>query len=213
MRYQHYYPVKPSVVSRAWGVRPIDPKTGQSEYKPFGFLDHNGKDRTGPIGNNVRYPLPGMGKVIRAATKANGQWQPQGGGQFVSIVTLDEYAFDDGKNCHVLLDYLHFSKVSVELGDVVRLGDILGEIGVTGYTTGPHTHEQARRVDIVPIPDGTNVSTVNSYRIFPFNNYLIDVDRNDANNSFDTTRYENGKYAYDALGLVARIISSLTNNK
>jgi murein DD-endopeptidase MepM/ murein hydrolase activator NlpD len=40
----------------------------------------------------------------------------------------------------VFTSYLHFSKILVKLGDQVRKGDIIGEIGATGRVTGSHLH-------------------------------------------------------------------------
>jgi len=40
----------------------------------------------------------------------------------------------------VFTSYLHFSKILATRGDMVRKGDIIGEIGATGRVTGPHLH-------------------------------------------------------------------------
>jgi murein DD-endopeptidase MepM/ murein hydrolase activator NlpD len=34
--------------------------------------------------------------------------------------------------------FLHLSKVSVEVGQEVRAGEVIGEIGASGRATGPH---------------------------------------------------------------------------
>ena len=83
---------------------------------------HFGVDIAAPTGTPVRAPAPG----------------------FVSLVAQDMY-FTGGT---VMVDhghglssvFIHMSKVLVKQGEVVRQGDLLGEVGATGRATGPHLH-------------------------------------------------------------------------
>jgi murein DD-endopeptidase MepM/ murein hydrolase activator NlpD len=40
--------------------------------------------------------------------------------------------------------YCHFSEITVNRGDKVEKGDIVGKIGSTGRVTGPHLHWSVR---------------------------------------------------------------------
>lgn len=41
--------------------------------------------------------------------------------------------------------YAHMSQILVEEGDSVRTGDVVGEVGSSGRSTGPHLHYEVRR--------------------------------------------------------------------
>ena len=51
-------------------------------------------------------------------------------------------AIDHGAG--VMSFYFHQSKLFVEVGQEVKAGDIIGEVGTTGLSTGPHLHWEMR---------------------------------------------------------------------
>jgi murein DD-endopeptidase MepM/ murein hydrolase activator NlpD len=50
--------------------------------------------------------------------------------------------------------YGHMTKVNVEQGQEVKAGDLIGYMGSTGRSTGPHVHYEVRKdgIDIDPVP-------------------------------------------------------------
>jgi murein DD-endopeptidase MepM/ murein hydrolase activator NlpD len=68
------------------------------------------------------------GEVIRAG------WNDQGYGMFVVI----------DHNIDYLTLYAHLSEVYVKEGDIVAQGQIIGKVGTTGNSTGPHLHFEIR---------------------------------------------------------------------
>ena len=41
--------------------------------------------------------------------------------------------------------YGHLSRIDVKVGDHVVRGDVIGEVGSSGRSTGPHLHYEVRR--------------------------------------------------------------------
>jgi len=66
----------------------------------------------------------------------------------VSEISRSKYAYgnavivDHGNNITSL--YGHLSKISVEKDDVLTTKSVLGEVGSTGHSTGPHLHLEIR---------------------------------------------------------------------
>lgn len=54
------------------------------------------------------------------------------------IITGNTIIIDHGMN--IFTAYCHLSKMFVETGDTVTKGDVIGEVGSTGFSTGPHLH-------------------------------------------------------------------------
>lgn len=104
--------------------KPLPQMTGVSQ----GFwAGHPGIDITAPLGSEI-YPVQ-PGKVVE-----------------VSISRFDygrSVVVDHGKG--VVSRYAHMGKIKVDEGEEVTEKTVLGEVGVTGHTTGPHLHLEVRR--------------------------------------------------------------------
>jgi murein DD-endopeptidase MepM/ murein hydrolase activator NlpD len=170
------YPIFPWKVNQPWGT--LNPAV----YSQFGFTRHNGLDIA--IGTDGIVRAPFNGHVFQ-----NG-FQPNGGGIYCGFLSDDEFDFNSFL-CHtpdgaiipfpagqyrVLLDFLHLKSISAVEGQAYKTGDVLAVQDNTGFSTGPHTHIQPRRVTY----DGK---------------ILNDADTNDAHGSFDPTQFFPGAYA------------------
>jgi murein DD-endopeptidase MepM/ murein hydrolase activator NlpD len=95
---------------------------------PFGYRWgrlHAGIDLAGPVGMKVHAPADG---VVTAAEWENGY------GNVIKI------RHDFG----VSTVYGHLSKIRVSAGQKVSRGDVIGDTGNTGRSTGPHLHYEIR---------------------------------------------------------------------
>ncbi|MGB3135313.1 MAG: M23 family metallopeptidase [Nodosilinea sp.] len=101
-------------VSSEFGLRP-------NPFGTRGYEMHEGIDFSGPVGKPIVATAEGV--VVRA--DYNG-----GYGNHVRI--------DHGYNYETL--YAHLSKIEVEIGDRVQRGSLLGALGSTGRSSGPHLH-------------------------------------------------------------------------
>ena len=110
-------PIPGAVITSPFGPR-IDPVTGA-----IGF--HPGVDF------GARYGVP-----IEAAADGIVVWAgPNGGYGNCTII-------DHGYGLATL--YAHQSNIIVKVGDTVTRGQVIGQVGSTGYSTGPHLHFEVR---------------------------------------------------------------------
>jgi len=110
-------------------IKPLDARVssnfGWRNIAVNGNRHHAGVDLAASWGTPVRAARDG--RVERA-----GWW-----GTYGNAVALDH---GDGSETR----YAHLSSVSVAAGAVVRQGDVIGYVGSTGASTGPHLHFELR---------------------------------------------------------------------
>jgi murein DD-endopeptidase MepM/ murein hydrolase activator NlpD len=95
-----------------------DPFTGESEL-------HRGLDIAALYGTAVR--APANGRVMFAARQA----------AYGNLIVVDHGG-------GITTRYGHLSRFEVKVGDSVRKGDLIGYVGSTGRSTGPHLHYEVR---------------------------------------------------------------------
>ena len=134
---QMIFPLKCSgvYISSPYGYR-THPTTG--EYKL-----HTGTDFT--AGGIYQKPI----YVVRDGTVIYAQFQ-KAYGNFIMV--------DHGAG--VVTCYAHCDSISVVQGDRVVQGQVIGRVGTTGYSTGPHLHFEVRI-------DGRTTDPMNGYLTLP----------------------------------------------
>lgn len=136
-------PVKPPVVAVAVPAGPMmrpmvfaEPVRGHAVNSKFGMRrlggepgarQHKGVDIGAPMGTSVYGSAEGV--VLRIG------YDPAGYGNFI------EMRHPNGMTSL----YGHLSRVDVASGDRIAVGQRIGLIGSTGYSTGPHLHFEIRR--------------------------------------------------------------------
>jgi murein DD-endopeptidase MepM/ murein hydrolase activator NlpD len=106
------WPVRGQITA-GFGQR-LDPFSGEGAF-------HSGLDISAPYGTRVEVTADGI--VLQAAPAA-------GYG--------NEIVVDHGFG--LMTKYGHLSKIFVVVGQEVKRGQVIGAVGMTGKTTGPHLH-------------------------------------------------------------------------
>jgi murein DD-endopeptidase MepM/ murein hydrolase activator NlpD len=110
----------------AWPVPVNPPKSGVSQgFRP----GHTGIDIYTPEGTAIK---AAAGGTVKMAAK-----NPDGFNGYGWLVIVDH---GDG----ISTWYAHCGSFNVKEGDKVKAGDVLGTVGMTGRTTGPHVHFELR---------------------------------------------------------------------
>lgn len=94
---------------------------------------HDGLDLVGVDSKEIHSTVSG---VVEYADWENSVDKKQGFGQYVKIIDNNTgYGFYYG----------HMSEIKVKVGQTVKIGDVIGIEGSTGYSTGSHCHYCIRK--------------------------------------------------------------------
>jgi lysostaphin len=104
----------PGCITSPFGV------TRYHNWKPTGEY-HTGLDQRGAMGSPIRAITGGTVKIVQKFTLRGGT-----------------VAIDHGQGLESI--YLHMSGFAVKEGDQVKEGEVIGYVGSTGRSTGPHLH-------------------------------------------------------------------------
>lgn len=157
-RLKLYYPVRPFFVNQNFGdnipcvknfglatqdiVSGADNTTcpaGYTKlYAAFGMSGHNGTDlRAGE--QNVYAAADGL--IIEKQTVP-------ARGLGLGILTNDQVDLDGDNGTHFMkIRYWHLKSFTVEVGDSVKAGDLIGISDNTGYSSGDHLHFEGNPMD------------------------------------------------------------------
>ena len=117
--------------TQSWGIA-----TGEN-----GYTFHNGIDIANSIGTPIR--AAASGRVYKTSYSARGL-----GKSIVIRHFPDGYPDEQGRGGQMWVTvYGHLSEVLVKQGDEVRIGQIIGKMGNTGNSTGPHLHFEIHKGD------------------------------------------------------------------
>ncbi|MBM3633072.1 MAG: M23 family metallopeptidase [Alphaproteobacteria bacterium] len=138
-----YYDPNGMNVVRTLLQTPMDPskmrltsKFGRRAWHPSGYSrNHKGVDFGAPIGTPVR--AAGDGVIIKAST-----W-----GHYGNIIQIKH-------NKEYVTAYAHLSSMNVKVGQYVRQNQLIGKVGRTGRTTGPHLHYEVIHNGVHVNPQG-----------------------------------------------------------
>lgn len=132
------------VTAERYWKEPFEPPVPGCVTSPFGSTRlHNGKltgdfhaglDQRGAAGTPIHPITPGVVKIVQ-------KWNLRGG----------TVAVDHGQGVETI--YLHMSAFQAKEGQQVTTNDVIGYIGSTGRSTGPHVH-WTMYVNGVPVNPG-----------------------------------------------------------
>lgn len=126
------------ILTQRFGARP-------EFYKKFGFAGHEGVDWGAPIGTPVYASYDGVIRIVF----------PNGVnyGNHLRLLHVDP----EGKRFETVYAHLDKFADSIFVGKAVKQGDLIGYVGNTGNSSGPHLHFHVRwqdRIGVKGYPSG-----------------------------------------------------------
>ena len=135
---------------------PLDYPTNRRCTSPYGYRYHplyrtyrfhSGVDLAGPtsgeiMGDNIYAAMDG---TVITAVKSRGT---TGYGTYVII----SHGYNERYKGTISTLYAHCDSISVKVGDKVKQGQIIGTVGNTGASTGPHLHFEVRMNGVTTDP-------------------------------------------------------------
>ena len=126
--------------------RPIDPPANDSVDTTYRYAStangtrepHHGVEFLNKYGTPVHAAADGV--VVFAGPDAEAVYSPWG--NFYGNVIVIKHEND------LYTLYAHLSKIEVQAGEVVQVGQKIGEVGQTGVAIGSHLHFEVRRDDV-----------------------------------------------------------------
>ena len=139
-----YYDINGDSLQRIFLKNPVNFKyissgytTGKRYISTFNTsTGHRAIDYAAKVGTPIR--SVGEGKIVYSG------WNNKGYGNYISIRHNSIYT----------TNYAHLSKIYVSYGQSINQGDIIGLVGSTGFSTGPHLHYEM-------VKNGTKVNPSN----------------------------------------------------
>ncbi|MFH1084290.1 MAG: M23 family metallopeptidase [Chloroflexota bacterium] len=140
-------PSEPPRQDHYWLERPLAPGGNDRVERAYPYASRQGG--THPIHHGVEFVNP-LGTPVRAVAEGvivvagDDQRQVYGARDgFYGLVVIQRLAATlYGQPVFVV--YGHLSKVAVAVGAPVAQGDVVGQVGMTGYAEGPHLHLEVR---------------------------------------------------------------------
>lgn len=125
------WPIPHATISQGFGPTPLALEPSYAGFSHF----HTGIDLAVPLGTPVFAAADGVILLARGMTDASGNLVGYG-----NLVVIQHDA-----NLRTL--YGHLMTIGVKPGDLVKRGQLIGLVGSTGNSTGPHTHFEVRLDD------------------------------------------------------------------